>query len=88
MATVTNTIYSAALRGQSVRVTASSIEAVSKLPYITYNQKATVGSTSKTGYVDSIDIYGMSFQVMPANPDLRFDSGNGILNSGEVITLV
>jgi hypothetical protein len=88
MATATNRTAAQALRGEGVRVTLDSTETTTKLPNITLGQKATVGSTSKVGYVASIDSYGNSFLVNPANPDLRFDStASGYLSASEVITL-
>ena len=89
MATATNRLASPALRGGSVLITLDSTETVTKLPSVTIGQKATVGSTSKTGYVSSVDYYGHSFEVTPGNPDLRFDStATGYLSVSEVITLV
>lgn len=89
MSTATNTIAAPALRGEGAKVTLSSAESISKLPNITVGQKATVGSTSKVGYVAFVDYFGNSFIVNPANPDLRFDStASGYLSVSEVITLV
>lgn len=89
MATVTNINASTALRGEGVNVTLSSTETVTKLPNVTVGQKATVSSTSKVGYVASVDYYGNSFIVNPANPDLRFDStASGYLSASETITLL
>lgn len=89
MATVVNKVLANALRGQSVIVTVDSTEAVTKLPNVTVGQKATISSSSRYGYVESVDLYGMSFKVAPRNPDLRFDStALGFLSVDETITLV
>lgn len=89
MSTATNRIAASALRGQGAKVTLDSTETGTKLPSITIGQKATVGSSSKVGYVASVDYYGNSFVVNPRNPDLRFDStASGYLSVDEVITLL
>ena len=89
MATTTNRFLANALRGQSVIVTVDSTEAVTKLPNITVGQQATIGSSSRVGYVESVDLYGMSYKVTPKTPNARFDStALGFLSVSEVITLV
>ncbi|HEY8687745.1 MAG TPA: hypothetical protein VIM07_00810 [Chitinophagaceae bacterium] len=89
MSTAVNRFAASALRGQGTKITLDSTETGTKLPNITVGQKATTGSTSKVGYVYSVDYYGNSFIVTPRNPDLRFDStASGYLSVGEVITLV
>lgn len=85
----TNTKSSQALRGEAVTVTVSGAEALSKLPQIAEGYKATMGSTANVGYVSSVDTYGQSFKVTPANPDQRFESvEKGYLSSGELITII
>lgn len=89
MATNINQTPSSALRGQSVQVFLNGTEAVSKLPSITIGQKAVVTSSSKVGYVCSVDLKGTSYEVTPITPDAKFDSTNtpGILAAAETITL-
>ena len=89
MATNINQIASSALRGQSVQVFLNSTETLSKLPSITVGQKAVVSSSSKVGYVCSVDYRGSSYEVTPDLPSNRFDSTStpGILAVSETITL-
>ncbi len=89
MATNTNQLAASALDGQSVVVTLSSSEALSKLSAITKGQKAVVSSSSKVGYVSSVDYFGLSYEVTPVSLDLRFDSSTtpGVLAASETITL-
>ncbi len=87
MATVTNRKVSTANRGSAVIVTLDATDAA-KLPDMTIGQAATVGSTSKVGYISSIDLYGTSFKVIPKTPDARWDStATALLSVSEVITL-
>lgn len=89
MATNINQIASPALRGQSVQVYLNSSETLGKLSAITVGQKAVVTSSSKVGYVCSVDLRGNSYEITPATPDAKFDSTStpGILAANEVITL-
>jgi len=89
MATNTNTKAASALRGQNALVTLSAAEAVSKLPTIVVGQKAVLSSSSKVGYVDSVDYLGLSYQITPITPDNNLASSTtpGILAASETITL-
>jgi len=85
----TNTKASQALKGQSVLVTLSATETLSKLPQIATGQKVTMGSTANVGYVYSVDAYGNSFKVSPANPDQHFESVEaGYLSANELLTVI
>jgi hypothetical protein len=89
MATTINQISSPAQRGQSVQVYLNSAETLAKLSAVTVGQKAVITSSSKVGYVCSVDSRGNSYEVTPETPASRFDSTTtpGILNATEVITL-
>jgi len=89
MATTINQISSPAQRGQSVQVYLNSAETLAKLSAVTVGQKAVITSSSKVGYVCSVDYRGNSYEVTPVTPDARFDSTTtpGILNATEIITL-
>lgn len=85
----TNRVASSALRGEGVMVTLDATETLSVLPSLTNGQKCTNGN-SKVGYIYSVDYLGRSFIVVPANPDLQFDSSTtpGVLAVGETLTIV
>lgn len=84
---VTNRVAAPALRGQAVKVTLDSTDAAN-LANFTVGQTCTCGSTSKVGYIYSIDVYGMSFLVTPNTPDAKFDStATGILSVSETISI-
>jgi len=89
MPTTINQIASSALKGQSVIVYLNGAEAISKLPAIVIGQKAIISSSSKVGYVCSVDYEGTTYKVTPVTPDARFDSTTtpGILAAAETITL-
>lgn len=86
---VTNKLAYPALRGQDVVVTLTGAEALSKLPQIVKGYKATMGSSSNVGYVSSVDTYGNSFRVSPANPDQIWESiEKGYLQLNELVTII
>lgn len=86
---ITNIYSYPANRGSAVWATLGASESVNKLPSIYGGLKATMGSSSNVGYVGSVDIYGHSFQIIPRNPDERFESITpGYLMANELITLV
>lgn len=89
MATTINQINSPALKGQSVQIYLNSAETLAKLSAITIGQKAVVTSSSKVGYVCSVDYRGNSYEVTPETPATQFDSTTtpGVLNANETITL-
>lgn len=86
--TTTNKIVSPALRSQSVRVHLETTD-IAKLASITIGMLATISSSSKTGRVDSVDLYGTSYTVKPDEPDHLFDSSStpGQLALNETVTL-
>jgi hypothetical protein len=86
MATVTNRRASQALNGQSVFVLLNAADSA-QLANMTIGQAATFDG--KTGYICSIDLYGHSFKINPAqlNKNLSSTGVLGYLASGEVITL-
>lgn len=87
MATVTSTIASSALRGQSVMVNLSGADSA-KLAAMYLGQKATISSSGNMGYIDGIDLYGTSFRVKPSAPNLFWQSTLlGFLAASETITL-
>lgn len=88
--TVTNTKYSQSLKGQSVTVTLSGAEAVLYLSDLSIGDKCTVTSSSKVGYIYSIDEEGNSFKVIPVDESKVFtsDTTPGYLAAGETITIV
>jgi len=86
MPTPTNAKASQSLRGQDVTITMDpSVDSYPDPSWI--NNVVSVGSSSKTGIITSVDVNGVSFKVTPIQPDLRFDSTStpGILDSGETI---
>ena len=88
MATVsfTNQVASQALKGEDVIISLSSTE-VSKLSSISVGNKAEISATTIYGVVSSIDSYGHSFQVTPAQPNFSFGTvvADGYLSAGDVI---
>lgn len=86
--TTTNKIVSPASRAQSVRVHLETTD-IAKLSTITVGMLATITSSSKTGYIDSVDLFGTSYSVRPSEPDAYFDSSTtpGQLALNETVTL-
>jgi len=86
----TNQKDAQAAKGQSVIVTLNAAEQASVLPNLTIGQKCTIASSSKIGYIDSIDYAGTSFEVQPVNMASYFDSATtpGKLLAAETITIV
>lgn len=85
----TNRKSSQSLRGQAVLVTCNSTDAAN-IYLLRKGQLATMASSSNTGTVGFIDIYGISFEVNPIQPDKTFESGGGVygyLAVGEVVTV-
>jgi hypothetical protein len=89
MTTVTNQQNAPAFNGQNAVVFMNAADAASILPTLVSGRKCTVSSSSKVGYVDTIDVLGYSFEVSPVTQGVRFDSTStpGVLASGETITL-
>lgn len=88
MATVTNRRTIQALRGESTWILLDASDSA-KLAAMTIGQQATLSSSSKTGYVSRIDLYGHSFQITPNRTITYLESSSkkGYLLSGETITL-
>jgi hypothetical protein len=87
MATVTARRASQALDGQSVFVLLNAADSA-QLANMSINQGVTFDG--KTGYICSIDIYGHSFKMNPAqlNKNLSSSGVPGYLANGEVLTLL
>lgn len=85
---VTNRKSCQSLQGESVIVKLDATDS-GKLGNINVGMKATVSSSSKVGYVNSVDKYGHSFNVSPEMPTKNLDSSStrGYLNNGETITV-
>lgn len=86
---VTNTIASSALRNQTVKITLSASEAVSKLPLIVKGQSAGIVSSGVLGTVASVDYFGNSFKITPNMPvtNLSSTSSPGVLAVSELINI-
>lgn len=80
---------SPALKGQCAVVTLTQAASDAYLASLAVGTLCTVASSSKTGYVDSVDRLGHSFEVRPTYPFGLFDSTTtfGILNVNESITI-
>lgn len=84
----TVTIAQTALKGSGVRVILSGAESLSVLPVLAVGNSCSISSSSKTGLIASIDLYGHSFLVVPTLPQNRFDSDtSGVLKVNDLITI-
>lgn len=83
----TNTKESQSLKGQAVLVTCANNTDFWRLQK---GQFATNQSSGKTGTVGSVDVYGISFQINPIQPNTTFESAGiyGYLAVGETITVL
>lgn len=87
MATITNQVTSQALRGEGVIVTMTTANAISYMSTLSVGQTCTVGATSKTGQIGFIDTYGLSFTVIPTQPNNSFDGNTaGYLTTSDTVT--
>ncbi len=86
---VTNTNASQALRGQSVKVTLSGSEAISKLPLLYVGMSASIVNGGRQGIINQIDQYGNSFEMSPLMPtgNLSSESTPGYLKESELINI-
>lgn len=86
---VTNQTASPAQRGQTVKVTLSGAEALSKLPLLSIGQRAAVVTGGSYGYISRIDTYGNSFFVSPRllSTNLASSATPGILPASELINI-
>lgn len=90
MATVncTNRKDSQALNGECPTVTLNGAESLSVMPLLAVGQSCLIESSNKTAYIESIDTYGHSFKIKPAQLNLRADSNTtGKLKANELITV-
>lgn len=84
---VTQRTAASALRGEVVQVTLDSTDQA-KLPNIVVGQLCQAVTSLKTGYVDSVDYLGNSFQIQPTYPSSSFDNGTaGELAVGDIINI-
>jgi hypothetical protein len=84
--TVTNRKASQALRGQSVKVTLNAAQSAN-LSSFQVGMRCQAGSFVTLGYIGSVDYFGNSFKVIPAQPNKEFGA-NGYLSALETITVV
>lgn len=87
MATLTNQIASSALNGEGVQINLDSTDRES-LASLIVGAEVTCDSSSKTGTIVSVDVYGTTFIIAPNNRGTRFDSDStpGLLAVAETIT--
>lgn len=88
MASIVTVASSPALNGQCARVFMSGANSITYLSILSIGQTCTLTSSSKTGTIISIDLYGTSFLVRPTTDSTRFDSSStpGVLVIGETVT--
>ena len=86
---VTNQTASPALRGQCPQVTLTQAAADAYISTLAVGTLCTLGSSTKKGYILSVDTIGHTFIVRPIYPFTLLDSTTtpGILNVSEVITI-
>ena len=86
--TLTNQANSPAGRGAAPTVQLNATDTL-KLSSIAVGNPVTISSSSKTGFVSSIDLYGTSIRVAPLYENNRMDSSStpGELNTGETLTI-
>jgi len=72
---LTNTVAQPSSRGQSVRVTLAQSQ-VQYLEELVLDAPVTVVSSSKTGYVQEIDLYDTSFLIKPKYPTTNLASNS------------
>lgn len=80
---------SQALKGQCVVVTLTQAAADAYIATLATGTLCTAASSSKVGYIDSVDRFGHSFEVRPQYPFGLFDSTAepGVLLINEQITI-
>lgn len=79
----TNQVASQALRGQNVVVSLDATESAD-LSQLEVGMECQEDAFSTIGYIYSIDLYGHSFEVAPAQPNLVF-GGEGYLPATAII---
>lgn len=84
----TNQKASQSLAGQAVLVTCNGTDSAN-LYKLAEGQIATNSSSSKTGTVGAIDVYGHTFQVLPLQMDMDFASASvyGYLAAAETVSV-
>jgi hypothetical protein len=83
--TLTNQVASQALRGQNTKVTLSFAESAN-LSSLSVGMQCQGSLSAILGYIYSIDVYGNSFEITPAQPDQIFGS-EGYLQPSSTITV-
>lgn len=71
----TNQEASAAYKGQQIIVTLTGSDAIAQLHLLAVGNVCTIDSSTATGTVGSIDLFGHSFKVKPDRPELRLGTG-------------
>ncbi len=71
----TNRKASPAYKGQAIIVTLNGDDAISELPQLTEGDPCVIDSSTATGTVYSIDLYGHSFKVKPDKPEQWLGTG-------------
>lgn len=87
---IENKVASQALRGQNVKITVDLSTQSAEFAQLEIGQQCVDNSTmSFVGYVYSIDRYGNSFEICPAQPNLSFLSGvsPGYFIAGEFVDI-
>lgn len=85
----TNRKKAQSLLGEAVLVTVDATDQAN-LYKLVKGQLATNSSSGKTGTIGFIDVYGISFEVVPIQEDRDFASASvyGYLAVGETVTVV
>jgi len=87
MATFINDRTAQALRGESVIVTVPSSDWATVSSSLAIGDEILIPESGNLGTVGSIDSFGLTFEVVPFQPDFRFDGANpGLLTAGETIS--
>ncbi len=86
MATFVNDRTAQALRGESVTVTVPYSDWATVSSSITIGAEVSISEGGKQGTIGSIDSFGLTFEVVPFQPDFRFDGGSpGLLTADDTI---
>lgn len=87
--TVVNQQATPALRGQCPQITLTQAAANAYISTLAVGTLCTVLSSSKTGYIDSVDRLGHTFKIRPLYPFTLMDSTSeaGVLVLNETITI-
>ncbi len=74
----TNQKASPAFRGQEIVVTLTGDDSIEQLPQLTIGDGCVIDSSTATGTIASVDLYGHSFKVKPDRPEQRLGTGSTI----------